>query len=355
MVYSTSVVILLCVSSCLCRPQSSAKEPGEGESLCSQLSKTKDFLALSGATVCKDFKKEEVPDSVHEFCIKSGNQIINDSLSKPDPSQFCKDKMKAMSVSAPMTQCFCTSLHVNFQSVSTTIDLMCKNKGSSEDQDLEVEENDDDEDREGKGGLGGAVEGAVLGIFLPTGSLLSLAGMNTDDKDKFQSDLALNWKVDYKTQDIDIKWDVENIGLRKQDIEGTVHALRDALKETYYPDYPDSKTTTKSSSTKSTSTKSSSSKSTRGGKITDYEAEFNASFQVSSNYMEAVQKELDGYKKQLYECQKRLQNIPYGSTPYEKVKYLCGYECNCDNNIKLFDTNTKSTTKTTSTTKNMKY
>ena len=129
---STFIAILLSVSSCFCR---SVLPSGDGEadqvdhqldgemdgmeslSLCAFLSKTRDMLTLNGATTCTDLKKEEtsgihivhgshlmlidnlsIQDAVHEFCVESGQQIIRDSLSKPDPVKSLEDKVKVITI-----------------------------------------------------------------------------------------------------------------------------------------------------------------------------------------------------------------------------------------------------------------
>merc|ERR1739841_462607 len=71
--------------------------------------------------------------------------------------------------------------------------------------------------RQNRGGIGGTISGAVVGIFTPYESL------NTDPKSKVNK------------ANLDINWNVEKSGLGKQDIESTVNALKNALKETYFP------------------------------------------------------------------------------------------------------------------------
>lgn len=317
---STFIVILLSVSSCFCR---SVLPSGDGEadqvdhqldgemdgmeslSLCAFLSTTRDVLTLNGATTCTNLKKEETSDAVHEFCVESGQQIIRDSLSKPDPVKSLEDKVKALSVSAPIAQCLCSSLHFNFEAVVTTIDVLCHDEmTNSGDRDEELREN--------RGGIGGTISGAVVGIFKPYESL------NTDPKSKVKANLDINWKVDYKTGEIDIKW--ENPGLSKQDIESTVDALKNALKETYFP-----------GGTKATT------KSTKGGKKPNINIIASASVTMSpetqaeyDSYYNAVQNSIEQYKTQLAECQKSVQGINPFSSKYNEVQYLCGYFCKCD-------------------------
>jgi len=319
---STFIVILLSVSSCFCRslhPSGEADqvdhqldEEVESLSLCAFLSEIRDMLTLTGATICTDLKKEDTSGAVHEFCIESGQKVIRDSLSKPGPVKSLEDKVKALSVSAPLAQCFCSSLHYNFEAVVSTIDLLCHDKmTSSEDryqQRIEA-------GRQNRGGIGGTISGAVVGIFTPYESL------NTDPKSKVnKANLDINWKVDYKTGEIDIKWDVEKSGLGKQDIESTVNALKNALKETYFP-----------GGTKDTT------KSTKSGPKTNIDISWSASVTMSpetqaeyNSYYTAVQNSIDQYKRQLAECQESVQGINPYTSKYNEVQYLCGYLCKCD-------------------------